>query len=412
MEKVSKLNILLISQYFWPENFRVNDLAIQLAENGNKVIILTGYPNYPDGVFYKDFILNKKKYSKLRGIKIIRVPILPRGKSKINLILNYISFVFTSSTIGLFRIRNIKFDVIFINQLSPITVAIPAIIYSTLKKTPIAMWVLDLWPNVLEDLNIFSSSKIIFLFELLVSFIYKKCDLIFTQSKSFIPEIKKRSFSKKVIYLPGWAEETFQKKSKSIASEIPKVNKFKIVFAGNIGECQDFDCILEAAEILKSLNKKINFFIIGEGRRYEWLKNQVKVRNLESNFHVLGRFPLHRMPSFFNSSDALLVSLANKKTFSMTIPAKIQDYLSSGKPIIASLSGEGAKLIKENNLGVVAKAGFPIELAKRINYLASLTKEELDEISKNCKKTSLREFNRKNLIKKVIYELNLLTKTS
>ena len=412
MEKVSKLNILLISQYFWPENFRVNDLAIQLAENGNKVIILTGYPNYPDGVFYKDFILNKKKYSKLRGIKKIRVPILPRGKSKINLILNYISFVFTSSTIGLFRIRNIKFDVIFINQLSPITVAIPAIIYSTLKKTPIAMWVLDLWPNVLEDLNIFSSSKIIFLFELLVSFIYKKCDLIFTQSKSFIPEIKKRSFSKKVIYLPGWAEETFQKKSKSIASEIPKVNKFKIVFAGNIGECQDFDCILEAAEILKSLNKKINFFIIGEGRRYEWLKNQVKVRNLESNFHVLGRFPLHRMPSFFNSSDALLVSLANKKTFSMTIPAKIQDYLSSGKPIIASLSGEGAKLIKENNLGVVAKAGFPIELAKRINYLASLTKEELDEISKNCKKTSLREFNRKNLIKKVIYELNLLTKTS
>jgi colanic acid biosynthesis glycosyl transferase WcaI len=396
------VKILIVSQYFWPENFRINDLAKELLERGHEVTVLTGWPNYPEGKIYEDFWQHPQKYEKYENVKIIRVPLIPRGQGAIRLAVNYFCFVLSASIFGSINLIGNKFDIIFVYEPSPITVGLPAIFLKFLKKTPIVFWVLDLWPESLSAVGVVKSKKILNAVGTVVRFIYKNCDLILAQSKSFISGIEKYcQYREKIQYFPSWSEELFYSNSITPAPEVEiKKNVFNILFAGNIGDAQDFPTILKAAELLRERDD-IRWIIVGDGRMGNWVGQQIEKRNLQASVVMTGRFPLERMPSFFAHADALLVSLKADDIFAMTIPGKVQTYLSSGLPIVGALDGEGANILRESGAGYACKAGAADELSMAVSKMASLTKEQRLEMGKAGKLYYETEFEKKLLIDKL-----------
>jgi len=368
------MHLLVVSQYFWPEDFRVNDLVSGLENRGHKVTVLTGLPNYPSGLLDIDFIKNPSKYRKYNNVDIIRVPIILRGSNKIKLLLNYVSFALSASTIGVYKLRKLNFDLIFVFEPSPITVGLPAILLRKIKKVPVIFWALDLWPDTLNAIGIVKSKFILNLIGGLVSFIYNRCDLILGQSKSFLPHIQKYSNHSNIKYFPGWAESVFS----DIKDEnsLPHNKKsFDIIFTGNIGDAQDFPSVLNAIELLKA-DSNIHWTIVGNGRLLSWLENEIVIRNLIGSVTLAGRHPINKMPYFFNKADVLLVSLLDEPIFSMTIPGKLQAYLTSGKPILGMLNGEGSNIINESGCGYVSNAGDSKSLANNVSKIKKMTIEE------------------------------------
>lgn len=234
------------------------------------------------------------------------------------------------------------------------------------------------------------------LFRKIVQFIYRQCDQILISSKGFVESIEYTGgYDGCLEYLPNWVEPEYQQKMTGQAAEFPDLPQgFKVMFAGNIGAAQDFETILTAAEKLKGY-AEIHWVIVGDGRRLGWVEKQVQSRGLEKNFHLLGRFPSQSMPLFFEQADAMLVTLKNEPIFALTAPGKIQSYMSSAKPIIAALAGEGATLIEESGSGLTCSPENPDELARRVLDLYALSSEERDALGLSgyafCQKNFARE---------------------
>ena len=397
------MRILIITQYFWPENFRINEVSEELVKLGHEVSILTGYPNYPKGEIYSEFKKHHKKFSYYKGAEIIRVPLLARKKNKANLILNYISFLINSIIFGYFKLKGKKLDIIFTCQLSPVTIGVTSAFFAKILDIPQVFWVQDLWPDTLVALKILKKNWQIRLFKILINWIYSRCDLILAQSKNIQKEIEKYpSVKDNIYYFPTWGESNLFKKVSPLAPEIKRKKIFTIIFAGNIGEAQDFPNLIKAVQHLAFI-KVVNFriIIIGDGSKKEWVISEVKNLNIEKYFEFYNSYPLERMPSFFRHADALLVSLLNKKVFNMTIPGKIQFYLSSGIPIIGMISGEGAEVIKESKGGLVCDSGDFKNLSKIFAKMISLDKSILKRMGLQGKEYAKKEFSKKSLLKKL-----------
>lgn len=394
-----KLRILIITQYFWPENFRINDLVLELQSKGHKLTILTGKPNYPKGEFFSEYLESPNNYDLYQKTPVIRIPMLPRGNGGIRLILNYLVFAISASFFGPLKLYKKEFDVIFVFEPSPITVGIPAVLLKKIKKAPIIFWVLDLWPETLSAVGVIKSRSTLYLVGKLVSSIYNKSDLILGQSRGFKKEINKYCTSKhKFRYFPNWTESIFEKNIKDYAPEIPlEKNIFNIVFTGNIGESQDFSAILDTAEQIPK-DSGVRWYIIGDGRLSGWLQNEVNNRLLVDRFFLLGRFSLERMPSFYNCASALLVSLKAEPVFALTIPGKVQSYMAAGKPILTMLDGEGSNLIQKAKAGLIAPSGNSYLLKKNIYSMCSMKKSELIKMGLNGKEFARLEFSKKKLM--------------
>lgn len=407
------LRILIVSQMFWPETFRINDLAAELVARGHEVTVLTAEPNYPEGYLYPEYRRDPQAFSSYRGARIVRAPIITRGRSRLRLVLNYLSFVVSGIVCGAWKLRRERFDVIFVHESSPVTVGLPAIALRALKKVPIAFWVLDLWPETLEAVGVVRSKRILNAVGRLVTFIYKRCDLILAQSRSFIPQIAKYCPDpSRIFYFPSWAEAVFERcQNVTPAPEVPvRPNSFDVVFAGNIGEAQDFPAILAAAELLRS-HKNIRWLIIGDGRAADWVRQEVARRGLEETVLLLGRYPLERMPSFFAHADALLVSLKNEPIFAMTIPGKLQSYLAAGIPIVAMLNGEGADVVNRARAGLTCPAGDSAALAQAVLRLSQMPEEERAEMGRNALTIASAEFDRSTLMSTLEAWLEQLSST-
>lgn len=394
------MRILIVSQYFWPENFRVNELATACANKGHQITILTGLPNYPEGNIDISYKQDPEKFSTFHGIPIVRVPIIPRGKGKWSLILNYLSFALSASTLGVYKLRGQTFDVIFVYQLSPITVGLPGIVLKSVKKTPMIMWILDLWPETLRAVGAIKSNRFLAIVGKFTNWIYKHCDLILVQSKSFIPHIEHSMLSHpRIAYFPAWVDAEFKQMPETSAFEETSVTSsiFTIMFAGNIGEAQDFPAILAAVQYLRN-HQNIHWVIVGDGRKAAWVKEQIIKLDLTKNITMVGRHPIEKMPTFFSQADLMLVSLKDQPIFAMTIPGKVQAYLGAGKPIVAMLNGEGADVILKAQAGLVAAAGDGIGLANNVLKMMSLNESQLREMGQNGKRFSDEFFNKDKLL--------------
>lgn len=398
------MRILVVTQYFWPENFKINDLVSELEKKDHQVTVLTGKPNYPAGVTFQEFKEDPKKFNKFNKSNIVRVPILTRGKgNSFKLIMNYLSYSISAILLGSWKLRGRQYDLIFVFEPSPITVGLPAIFFKKLKKAPVVFWVLDLWPETLEALGVVKSKPILSLVGYLVRFIYNRCDLILGQSKAFYKSISTYcEDNSKIRYFPNWSESIFSDKKVSPVDDIYKYkDTFKILFAGNLGQAQDFPSILKAVEILKDKKANVKFFIVGDGRAYDWVEEQISVLNLEKYVYLLGRHHLTLMPSFYASADALLVTLKEHAVFSMTIPGKLQSYMAAGKPLLTMMSGEGSRIVEEAECGYVANSGSYKILAKNILSMCELGEEDLNNLGKKAELYALKEFDRIDLISRL-----------
>lgn len=371
------MNILFISQYFHPENFRGNDIAFDLAKK-HKVHVICGVPNYPQGKFYEGYGLFHRNREVINGVNITRIPIIARGNNSIQLLLNYFSFMVNAWIYVLFHAINHKYDCVFVQQLSPVMMSMPGVLYKRLRNVPLYTWVLDLWPESLQAAGGINNKYILKFFSLFVKKEYKYSDKILVSSKSFIKSIEEYGdYNDKVVYFPQWAEDSISSTENKEPMIIPALpDGFKVMFAGNVGEAQDFTNIIKAA-VLTSNHKDIKWIIVGDGRKFEWVKEQVIFNKLEDTVILLGRYPIETMNIFFKQADVMLVSLKNEPIFALTAPAKIQAYMSAKKAIVSMLEGEGANLIKEADCGYCVPAENAKELADLIIKLSHTDKSDI-----------------------------------
>jgi glycosyltransferase involved in cell wall biosynthesis len=375
----TSLKVLVVSQYFWPENMRINDLVRDLTAKGHHVTVLTGLPNYPEGKVFKRFRKNPEAFARYEGAEVIRVPMVSRGKRSFTLVLNYLSFLLSAATLGPFKLRGRRFDAVFVYAVSPILAAIPALVIGRLKRAPVFVWVLDLWPETLRAVGVVKHPRLLGLVGRMVSWIYNRTDYLLLQSHGFFDNVRRYCSrpiaEERLVYFPSWAEDDFSQASLSGSTLIQRdPEQFTVVFAGNLGEAQDFPAVLDAAEALRG-KVAVRWVIVGDGRMSEWIGAQVALRKLD-NVHLLGRHPLEAMPGLFAQADALLVSLKTNDVFEKTIPGKVQAYLASGRPLLGMINGEAARVIEESGAGFACNSGDAVGLAAITCSLAQASEVE------------------------------------
>lgn len=396
------MRILVITQYFWPESFRINDLVLGLQERGNEVIILTGIPNYPSGKFSKGYSFFSPLIETWEGIKIYRSPLLARGNaSGFKLLLNYFSFAITAS----FRVYGIKEkpDRIFVYEPSPVTVGLPAIIAKLRFKKPIYFWVQDIWPHSLTSAGGVSNPTVIALVNSLTIWIYSHCKKVLIQSEGFRRIIAEQKVKQgDIIYFPNWTEEYYVPMAPAEKYKHYFTGKYNLLFAGNIGESQDFKTLVESAFLLRDQLPELHWIIVGDGRMKHEFIDKVRLMGLGDSFKFIGTFPSEEMPLFFSHASALLVSLKNDPVFAITIPSKVQSYLACGRPVLTSLDGEGSRIIEESGAGITTPASCPEKLAQKIIEFVAYPEEKRVEMGRAGRDYYEKVFERNILIDKLV----------
>lgn len=400
--KSEKKKVLFVCQYFYPEVFRGNDIAFHLAAKGHEVHVITGTPNYPAGKFFPGYGIFKKRHEMVHGVKVTRLPIFPRGNNKIMLMLNYFSYLVVGSVYMLFLSIGSKYDLVFCQQLSPVMMSTPAILYKKIKKNPLYTWVLDLWPESLTAAGGIKNKYVLGFFDWFVKKEYKYSDTILISSRSFNQSILQYGdYRSKIVYYPQWGDGSDGSKFQNSSFKLPAIpDGFKIMFAGAVGEAHGMECNLQAALLTKE-NKDIHWVIVGDGRKLDWVKKFVKENGLEETVHTLGRFPSETMPLFFDKADVMLVSLTDSPLFNLYAPAKISSYMASGKPIIACLNGEGGEVVKQAECGWSVKAGDAGGLAKLVTELYGIDKSILAEKGANGRKYYNEYFEKEKCLRKL-----------
>lgn len=392
------MNILVVTQYFWPENFRINELVSDFAARGHTVTVLTGQPNYPGGQFFEGYGRRGPSEESALGARIVRVPMLARGDGGgLRLALNFLSFAISASIAAYTRLRG-SFDAVFVFEVSPITVGIPAIVASRRFNIPLLFWVLDLWPGTLAATGAVRAKPVLWLVGLLVGWIYRNSNRVLVASRAFVGNvISYGAVERNIRYFPNWIESEFHADEHADISAWALPQGFRIVYAGNIGASQGFPEIVAAAEQLAVVCPHVRWVIAGDGRMAPWVKEEVAKRNLMDRFLFLGQQPQELMPSLFAAADALIVGLKAESVFAHTVPGKVQSYLTAGKPIVAMLDGEGAKIVEEAGAGLACGTGDVDALVASIKSLIEMTEAQRAEMGARAQAYASAEFERKKL---------------
>lgn len=373
-DMANKKHILVVSQYFYPETFRINDMCREWVKRGYKVTVITGIPNYPMGKIFEGYGLFKKKYEVWNGIEIHRIPLIPRGTGSIGMIANYLSFMVSGIIAG--QLKKIKADLVFSFEVSPMTQVLTGISFAKKLKIPHYLYVQDLWPENVITVTGINNPSIIAPIHKMVDYIYKNTDEIFATSPSFVDAICNRNIKvskNKVHYWPQYAEEFYHPVEKRKAKEeavkygIPNDGSFKIVFTGNIGTAQGLQILPRTAELLKDVNVK--FVVVGDGRYLEAFNHEVEVKGLKNMFIMVPRQKAEMIPMLLSACDVAFISFADDELWNKTIPAKLQSYMACGMPVIASAQGETERIINESGCGVCAVIGDEEQLSEKIREL-------------------------------------------
>ena len=372
------MKVLVFSQHYWPESFRINEVVVSLRHAGCDISVLTGQPNYPDGMIFDGYragAIGRERHA--AGYEIYRVPLVPRGRGgALRLAMNYLSFMASACALGPWLLRGQRFDIVFVYGTSPILQAIAAIVLKRLKGAALVTWVQDLWPQALEVTGSVRNRRVLGAVASVVRWIYRRSDLLLVQSGASMAEVQSMAGGTRVAYHPNPGELAFG--AAPAVTDGPTLQLdpgFNIVFAGNLGTVQALDTLIDAAESLRA-HRDLRLVLIGSGSRSEWLRQEIARRGLD-NVQLAGRFAPQAMPAIMAQASVLLVSLAHGPTLNQTVPSKVQAYLAAGRPIIASLDGEGARVVEEAGAGITCPAENAEGLARAILRLKAAPSEEL-----------------------------------
>jgi glycosyltransferase involved in cell wall biosynthesis len=410
------MKLLLVSQYFWPESFGINALARALCERGVEVTVLTGQPNYPDGAIFPGYSAGSVRRENFKEVEIVRLPLYPRGaRSAVRLALNYLSFILAGSVLGPFLLRRRHFDAVFVYAPSPLLQALPAVGLAWLKRAPLVVWVQDLWPESLVATGFIKNTAVLALVRRLVRFIYRYSDAILVPSEAFrVPIEALTDTPAKIRYYPNaYADSPVATEQSAEADALCADIScgFSVVFAGNLGMAQGLETILDAAEQLQARAAAVRIFLIGSGSQSVWLAEEIQRRALV-NVILPGRFPPVAMEAIYAAASALLVSLRAEPIFALTIPSKVQGYLAAGKPIIAAIDGEGARVVLEAGAGLACRAGDATAMADAIALLSLFDADKRAKMGENGRRYAIENFALDRLADALVRQLHELTSAS
>lgn len=388
-------HLLVVSQYFYPENFRINDICLEWIKRGYKVTVITGIPNYPKGKFYKGYGLFRKRRENHQGINIIRIPIIPRGKYSITLAMNYLSFVISGWLWKTFT--RIKADIVFNFEVSPMTQALPAVWYARRKKIPSFVYIQDLWPDNVQVVGGIQNRRVLNYLDKITNSIYRKSSKLLITSESFKNTLISRGVSEnKIIYWPQYAENY----SAMTQLENYYENYFKIMFTGNIGDAQGLEILPEVAILLskEGYQDRIRFILIGDGRNRNKLEERIDSLGIRKMFIFEGQKPSIEIPSYLAKADVAFLSFADNDLFRMTIPAKLQTYLACRKAILAVAKGETKEIIEKAKNGLCSDPGDVNCLYLNIIRFTEMNQLELDNMALNSIKYSQDMFDKRSIM--------------
>lgn len=400
-----RTKLLVVAQYYYPEQFRINDICAEWVKRGYEVTVITGIPNYPQGKFYKGFGWFKKRHEIHEGVEIIRLPIVSRGTSKLRLTLNYLSFVVSGYFWQLLTVQTA--DCVFVHEVSPMTQTLVGVWYGKRRGIPVIHYVTDLWPENVEAVSGLHSKILLGSINKMVDYLYANNNKILTSSRSFIGAIEKRGLpSNKLEFWPHYAEDYYKQQSRNSSKKasllIPhEEDVINIAFTGNIGEAQGLYILPIAAKLLREKSIRICFYIIGEGRGKDSLQGAIEKVNIEEYFAFIPKQPAAEIPFLLAQCDVGLVILSENPVFKMTIPTKLQSYLACGIPIIASGEGEMCDIVTHAGAGFCAQTGSPAALADCITRFASLDDVQVRQMQANALLYYQRHFNKDNLMNRM-----------
>lgn len=352
------MKILVVCQYYYPEQFRINDICEQLVKDGNSVTVLTGLPNYPKGEIPKEYRWGRKRKEVINGVKVFRSFEIGRKSGVIGMALNYGSYMLSASLKVLFMKKD--FDLIFVYQLSPVTMALPGIIMKKRSHNPLYLYCCDIWPESMKNIVSDEKSFIYKLVKRFSKYLYSQCNAITVTSKPFVKYFNEEHLIpiENISYIPQHAEEIYLQMDFSTIGDITN-----FVFMGNIGIAQDIDCILDAAETIKHIPKfKIHF--VGDGSYLQKSKELVEKKGLNNIVVFHGRHPLEKMPDFYKMADACLLTLKAENLVGLTMPSKLQGYMAAGKAVIGAINGAAQDVIEESQCGLCVNASDSKALAE------------------------------------------------
>lgn len=403
-----KMKILVVCQYYKPEPFRISDLCEEMVKRGHEVTVLTGVPNYPEGVIYDGYGKGRKKDEIINGVRVHRCFTIARRTGAVYRFLNYYSYAVSSSlNVLLNRCRPSdggEYDVVFVNQLSPVMMAYAAMLYKKKHNKKLVLYCMDLWPESLVAGGIKRDSVVFRMFHKVSEKIYKSCNRILVTSRMFVDYIADQFGidKRKITYLPQYAECLFDE----VEAKSERKQTVDFMFAGNIGEMQSVSTIIKAAEIVENKTngyaQRSFFHIVGSGTALETLKKTVSERGIH-NVRFYGRKPVDDMPKYYSMADAMLVTLAADPVLCLTLPGKVQSYMAAGKAIIGAIDGEARIIIEDAECGYAGKADDADELAENILKFMSLNEEERRRFGENARAYYQANFERDKYMKKIEY---------
>ena len=382
-----KKHILVVSQYFYPETFRINDMCQEWVKRGYKVTVVTGIPNYPMGKIFEGYGFTRKRHETWNSIEIYRIPLIPRGSGAVGMIANYLSFMISGMIAG--KTKRINADLVFSFEVSPMTQVVTGISFAKRLHVPHYLYVHDLWPENVITVTGINSPLVIKPIDRLVDYVYKNSNEIFATSPSFVRAIcdrKRPVDERKVHYWPQYAEEFYKPVDKTIAKRtaisygIADDDSFKIIFTGNIGVAQGLQILPQTAKILKE--KNVKFVIVGDGRYLETLKADIEKNNVQDRFVMIERQKAETIPTLLAACESAFISFAEDELWTKTIPAKLQSYMACGMPVVAAAQGETARIIEESGCGLYCRLGDATQLSKTIVKMMHADLKEMGEKSR------------------------------
>jgi len=379
------MRILVVCQYYYPEPFKITEICENLVQRGHIVTVLTGLPNYPDGIIPFNYRSGKLRKEVINSVNVIRCFEIPRKKGAMSLGLNYVSYMISASLKSLFL--KDEFDIIFVYQLSPVLMVYPAVLFKWKTKKPIYLYCCDIWP---ESMKIYINNEKSILYKLIKNistYLYSKCDAISVTSPAFIEYFMKehKSDSREISYLPQHADDLYSTADLSLDNGV-----IDFMFMGTIGIAQDIDCILSATELVRDIpNLRVHF--VGDGSYAEIAKLKVSEMKLDDIIVFHGRYPSEKMIDFYKIADVCLLTLKSDNLIGFTVPAKLQGYMSAGKIIIGAINGAAQDIIRESRCGLCVNSGDVKGLAKAMRAYAENPYKYRD-CGKNGKEYFLKHF--------------------
>lgn len=385
------MKLCIFTNHFYPEDFKVNDIAFELEKKGHDVTVITAVPDYPKGKFFDGYGWFRRSREDVNGCHVIRLPIIPRGKGGAKrLVLQYLSYYISSFVFTFFHKFFHKYDAVFVHLTSPFFIGLAATHLKRRQKIPMLFWMLDLWPESITAAAGISNPLIIKPLTKQVQKVYNNCDAILIGSRGFEKSIcEKGDYKDKCVYFPNWCE------SAELPEDVEKYKavepfasftgtEFSVLFAGNIGEAQNLDCVIDAAIKIQKTHPSVKFIFLGDGRAREHLVQKSADNGiLGKTVFFPGRFPIESMPYFMSRASVLLVSLKDELIFNLTVPSKVQFYMAQGKPVLAMLNGDGADLIGEAKCGLAVPANDRTAFADAVKKMSEMKETERMQLGKN-----------------------------